>query len=341
MVDSGRTITVSMASILRALLIFLLIWFLYLVRDVILLVIISLVLASALDPFVDDLKKVHFPRWAGVLLLYLFALALISGAVYLLVPPFSEQVGSLSENIPEFTGLLSEKITLLKGSSGEFIGAEGITKVLEILTQKANQLAGSVVGLITSVFGGLLSAVLVLVLTFYLLVERDAMKNFVSDLIPKHYEDQFADAASQIKVRIGRWFKGQLILSLIIFVLTFIGLTLLNVKYALTFALLAGITELVPYIGPVLGAIPPVLITFLIDPFKALLVLGLYVVVQQLESHLIVPKVMQRSVGLNPVIIVIAVMVGARLKGLIGVLLAIPLATAAVIILKESLKQKV
>lgn len=332
---NNHVISVSMSSILRVLFVFLLIWFLYFVRDVLLIVVVAVVLAAALDPFVEDLEKIYVPRWTGVLLIYLFALGLVSFSVYLLVPPFSEQIGNLSKNLPQINERLSQKIALLRTSSGGHFPIESLSQALEILTSKANQLAGNVVSLITSIFGGIISAIIVLVLTFYLLVEREAMKSFIGDFIPKSHESSFIEAAMEIKLKIGRWFKGQLILSFLIFFLTLVGLLSLGVEYALTFALLAGITELIPYIGPVLGAIPPVIITFLDDPFKGLLVLGLFVLIQQLENHLIVPKVMQKSVGLSPVIIVVAVMVGARLAGFIGVLLAIPLATAVVIILKR------
>ncbi len=338
--NQDHTITVSTGTILRVLVLFLFIWFLYVVRDAVLLVILSVVLAAALDPFVNDLEKVYIPRWAGVLFIYVLALGLVAGSVYLVVPPFVEQVQNISHNLPEFTKNLSDKLLAVQSSYGEqFIPADSISKIIGVVSEKIGGIGGNVVSVASTFFGAVVTLIFVFVLTFYLLVERDALKTFVADIVPKQYEDTFVNATREVKSRIGRWFKGQLFLSLAIFVLTLVALEVLGVKYALTFALIAGITEIVPYLGPVLGAIPAVLITLLIDPFKALLVFIVYIVVQQLENHLIVPKVMARSVGLNPVIIVIAIMLGVRLAGIPGIVLAIPMAIVATVIIKGSLSQ--
>ena len=127
------------------------------------------------------------------------------------------------------------------------------------------------------------------------------------------------------------WLRGQLILVLIIGALSFIGLTILQVKYALVLAMIAGISELIPYVGPIIGAIPAVFLASSQSLFKAGLVIILYVVIQQLENQIIVPKVMQRSVGLSPLVIIIVMLIGARLAGVVGLLLAVPTATIATI----------
>ena len=144
-----------------------------------------------------------------------------------------------------------------------------------------------------------------------------------------------------IQKKTGDWARGQLILGLIIAVLSFIGLIFLLPKYALVLALVAGITELVPYIGPILGAIPAVFLGFTVQPFsfgRGLAVLILYIVIQQVENNLLVPQVMKKSVGLNPVVIIIVMLIGARLAGIVGLILAIPVATAIGVIIKDFVK---
>ncbi len=138
----------------------------------------------------------------------------------------------------------------------------------------------------------------------------------------------------------GAWVRGQLFLSLVIGVLVYIGLFLLNVPYALTLAIAAGVLEVVPVIGPIVASIPGILLAFTISPVLALGVAVMYFVVQQLENHLIVPQVMGRAVGLNPLVVILAIAVGSRLLGIMGALLAVPLTVVLQIIVLEVLLEK-
>jgi predicted PurR-regulated permease PerM len=133
---------------------------------------------------------------------------------------------------------------------------------------------------------------------------------------------------ARMQEKIGRWLRGQLLLSLIIFLMTYAGLTILGVRYALVLALFAGVTELIPYIGPFIGLVPALFIALTQSPIVALGVLVLYIIIQQLENYVIVPKVMQRAVGLNPIVIIVAMLVGAKMAGILGIILAVPVATA-------------
>jgi predicted PurR-regulated permease PerM len=132
----------------------------------------------------------------------------------------------------------------------------------------------------------------------------------------------------RVQDKLGLWLRAQLLLSGIIFLVTWIGLLILGVKYSLVLALIAGITEVIPFIGPIIGAIPAVLLAFLQSPIKALLVLILYLVIQQLEGNILVPKVMQKTVGLNPIVVIVVILLGAKIAGVLGALLSIPVAVA-------------
>jgi predicted PurR-regulated permease PerM len=133
---------------------------------------------------------------------------------------------------------------------------------------------------------------------------------------------------TKIQNRLGNWLRGQLILSLVIFTLTYIGLSILQIKYALVLAMLAGSFELIPYVGPILSSVPAIFLAFVQAPYLALFVILLYFIVQQLENSLIVPKVMGRVTGLNPIVVLIAVLIGAKIGGIVGTLMAVPVATA-------------
>jgi predicted PurR-regulated permease PerM len=179
---------------------------------------------------------------------------------------------------------------------------------------------------------------LALVITFYFSVQENAVKQFIVWLTPKGKEEKTVLIIEKIQSRLGLWLRGQMLLSLIIFIITYVGLKILGIKYALVLALLAGFFEVVPYLGPILSAVPAVFLT-LISPwggwFKALMVLVLYVVVQQAENNVIVPKVMARTVGLNPLIVIISILIGAKIAGVAGALVAVPVATALAVVLKE------
>ncbi len=134
----------------------------------------------------------------------------------------------------------------------------------------------------------------------------------------------------RIELKLGGWLRGQIILMLIIGISTYIGLTLLGVEYALALAVIAGILEIVPIIGPILSAIPALIVAFTVSPIAGFGVIGLYILIQQLENHLVVPKVMQKAVGFNPLVTIIVLMIGGNLLGLMGAILAIPIAIVVI-----------
>ncbi|MBL7155340.1 MAG: AI-2E family transporter, partial [Candidatus Portnoybacteria bacterium] len=178
-------------------------------------------------------------------------------------------------------------------------------------------------------------------ISFYLAVQEKGAKRFLVSLTPNEHQSYLADLIERIESKIGGWLRGQLLLMFIIGCLTYIGLYFLGVKYALTLALVAALLEIIPYIGPILAAIPAVILAFFQSPFLALLVILLYIVIQQLENYIIVPQVMKRAVGLNPVVIIIVMLIGAKLAGLLGIILAVPVTAAAAEFLKDLQKREI
>jgi len=186
-------------------------------------------------------------------------------------------------------------------------------------------------------FTGLASILLVAALTFYMVVEEDAIKKMLRHVAPDEYQPFLSRLFSRIREKLGLWLRGQLVLSITVGLLYYIGLTILGVDYAAVLGLLAGVMELVPYIGPLIVGVIAIFLTFtqsgtLLQP---LLVLGLLAVIQWCENNLLVPKIMQKAVGLNPIISIVALLVGARLAGIVGAILAIPVATALSVFVYE------
>ena len=166
-------------------------------------------------------------------------------------------------------------------------------------------------------------------------VKEDGMNSFLVSLTPKAHKDHVVIVANRIKKKIGRWLGGQLLLMLIIFALDFIALSIFRVPYALILALFAGLLEIVPYLGPIISVALASIVGFFISPVTGLIILGILTVIQQLESHVIAPQLMKKVVGLNPVVVILALLIGAKLGGTLGAILAIPLATSAGVLISD------
>jgi predicted PurR-regulated permease PerM len=174
-------------------------------------------------------------------------------------------------------------------------------------------------------------------MSFYWLTTRQPLLDLLMRLSPLHLRERTRTIWNDVETTLGAYVRGQAIMVLTIGVASFLGLMALRVDYALPLAVVAGLTEVVPIVGPIIGAVPAVLIAFADSPIKGLLVVGLYVVVQQLEANILVPKVMESNVGLNPLLVIIAIIAGSTLNGVVGALLAIPVAGALQVIAQHLL----
>jgi len=184
----------------------------------------------------------------------------------------------------------------------------------------------------TKLFGGFLSIITVFIVSFYLLFYYDSFKKFVASFFQKDRQEFILKVIDQVNEKLGAWLQGQIVLSLFIALMSWIALSILRIPFALPLALLAGMLEIVPTLGPTLSAIPAVVVALTVSPATALTVAAVYFFIQFLEGHLLVPKIMQRAVGLNPVVIILGVMIGANLMGIAGALLAIPFISFIIVI---------
>ena len=315
-----NTVNISTVTVLKILLILLLVWFLWAVRDILILFIISVIISSAMDPLADFLQKRRIPRALSVLVVYALFIGLFVLVISLLVPPITEQFKQIAES--NFIDNFNSRIGIYRQS----ISNLGFSDTIENgIKQFASNVSGTIFRTTAGVFTGLFSTVTILVISFYLSAEENGMKNFVKHLTPYRNQAYVMTLVNKIQRKMGAWVLGQIILSLVIFGLTYLGLTLMKVDYALVLALIAGILEIVPYIGPIAAAIPAIFFAFLQNPPLALAVLILYAVIQQLENHVIVPVVMSKSVGLNPVLVILGILVGGTLGGIIGAIVAVPI----------------
>jgi len=337
MENSDQTIQVSITTltVIKIIIILILLYFLYLIGDIIIIMFVSLVFASAFDPWVDWLNQRKIPRSIGILLIYLALFAMVALAVYLIIPPITREIADLSQNFPRYFDKLISLFSKLRQYSYEHGLLDNIKNSLSNFAANLPIAAGGVFTTLSGIVGGIVSFFLILVLTFYMVVEENAMKKLIWSVAPAKHQAYLMLLVSRMQQKIGLWLRGQLILCLSIFILDYAGLLILHVKYALVLALIAGLTEFVPYFGPIIGAVPAVFLAFFQSPTLALFVAALYYIVQFLENHILVPKIMQKAVGLNPIVSIIALLIGFKVAGVVGAILSIPLATALSVFIKD------
>lgn len=337
---SATTVQITTGTIFRAIFLALLLVFLYLVRDVLALIFFSVIIASAIEPIAHWGQRHRIPRLWLILLIYLLGIGFLSAVFYLIIPPlfseFSDFIHVLPSQLSQKSGLqtlfgLAPNFpSAISGSLTQLV--LGLQKMVEKFTTGFFQ-AGM------SVFGGAFSLVLIIVISFYLSVQEHGIEKFLQIVTPGKYEKYILDLWRRSQQKLGRWLQGQLLLGLMVGVLVFLGLTILGIKYALMLALLAAIFELIPMFGPVISALPAVAIAFLESPQMALIVIALYVIIQQFESHLIYPIVVRKIIGVPSILVIIAMIVGGTLGGLWGILLAVPI-TAILVEFLEDLSSK-
>jgi predicted PurR-regulated permease PerM len=334
MEERKYNVNISTLTIVKVLAILFLVWFLFSIKEILLLVLISIIISSAMDPLVTYLNKKYVPRAISVFLVYLMLIGVLVSIIYLLVPPISEEFRMIAES--NFYENFSRQL----GTYRESLNNMGVGEAIESnIRNLAGSISETLFATTRGIITGIVSLLTVFVISFYLTAEENGMKNLVKQLVPFKHQAYVNALMTKIQKKIGQWVLGQFILSLVIFVLTYVGLSILGIEFALVLALIAGLLEVIPYIGPIVALIPAVLFAFLQSPALALAVVILYIVVQQLENHIIAPLVMSRSVGLNPVLIILGVLVGGTLGGVVGVVLAVPVLSGISVFISDLWEQ--
>ncbi len=334
-----RSVEITTGTVIKILLVLLLLWFLFLIKDVIMIVFVAFVVSSAIRPWVDRLQKYRIPRVVSVISIAVIFFGLVSVALVTLVPALITDIRLLAAKLPELYSSVANKIFSF-GDAGQTSALTTLQNNLQSFTQGLLQLTSGVFGTLSTIFGGVAAFLTVLVISFFMTMEENGTKKLIQSLAPEKYQPYLNQLIGKIEHKMGSWLRGQLLLCIIIAAASFIGLTILGVKFALVLALLAGFFEIVPFIGPVLGAIPAVFFAATESPLLALLVVILYVIIQQLENNIIVPKVMQQTVGLHPIIILLALLIGGRLGGVVGIIMAVPLVAIFAIFFRDLFEER-
>ena len=305
----------------------------YLLRNIILSVFIAFILAAAIDPLLQFLKRYRIPQGLSLAITYVTAIFILGLMAFIVFPPLIHQLNLFIQNLPDLT---SKAVAVVAGSDVNQVEIQRyIQRITDFLFGQAGQISSSVVQVGIGVLTGVASFITIVVVSFYIVAQKSKLYDGLIYLMPEKNYKQVRQILPKVERKLGLWLQGQLLLGLIIGVFTWIGLTLLQIEYALPLAIIAAVLELVPLIGPIIAAIPSIIIGLTISPFMAVAVAFMYLIIQQLESNLIVPKVMERAVGLNPLLIIIALLAGGSLMGIMGALIAVPVAVVIASVLEE------
>jgi len=331
--NEEKAIRISSGSMVRFVVILLLFAALYFLRDLILIIIAAVVIASAIEPATKWFGKIKIPRLPAVIIVYLCVFAITVGVFYFFVPLIINEILDMVERAPDFIRSLgawgTENIGGIIGDSVSKgnVSPLSITEVLTYFQSVVSNLSSNIFGVLSKIFGGVLSFALIVVISFYLSVQEHGIANFLRIITPIKHENYVIDLWTRSQRKIGRWMQGELLLMLIVGVLVFLGLTILGVKHALVLAVMAAMFELIPLFGPILSSIPAISLAFVDGGITlSLMVIGLYIIVQQFENYLIYPLVVKKVTGMPAIIVIISLIIGVELAGFIGAILSVPIA---------------
>jgi len=334
MSENRREISISTEALIKIVLIGLVLFFLWTIRDLLIIILSAIVLASALEPLVSDLHQRKIPRIASVLTVYVAAIAVVVLVGYLVLPPVGFEIRQLSGNSAAFAEAFRTKLYQAGVTPGSGVATAITTGFQSFVGQFSS--GGSLFQTTVGVFNGVVDIVTILVISFYLVLEQNSLKEAVVSIIPAQHQQRTVHLVEKVQKKIGKWLIGQFIVSASVFMLSLIGLTLLHVQYALVLAILAGVFELVPYMGPFISAIPALFFAFVQNPALAIGVAILYLIIQKTEGYILVPTVMKRTIGVSPLVILVAILVGLKLAGIFGVFLAVPIVAGINAYIQES-----
>lgn len=332
--DKNVSITITTGTVVRIIAILAIAYAAWTLRDLLLLVLTAIVISSAIEPGVTFFVRHRIPRVLAVTAMYLAVFGSAFGIVYAFFPPIIEDAQTFLSSAPQYLDTLNLPEPISSITSGQVNAgesqAQSILDTLFAFRSAFSDASGGAVRIVSTFFGGIFALVLVIVLSFYFAIQDTGVDDFIRLVTPHKHEDYMVGLWLRAKKKIGLWMQGQLLLSLIVGIIVYLGLLILGVPYALLLAVLTSVLDLIPIFGSVTAGVIGTLVAFTSGGFGlALIVAGLFFVVNQFESHLIYPLVVNKVVGIPPLLVVLALIVGGSLAGFLGVVLSVPLAAAA------------
>ena len=324
-------ISISTGTIVTALIVIAGACLLWQLRGLVLVLMTAVVIASAIEPGVVRLQHRKIPRVLAVLLIYILLFVAFFCVFYFFIPTLFADLATFLSSLPIYLETLDrisafDDFAQVLGTTPPNIADLDLMAGVRSAAEAAG-VAGNALTAIASVFGGVLSFILIIVFSFYFAVIETGVDSFLEIIAPRKHQAYILNLWHRSRKKIGLWMQGQLLLAVIMGVLLYLGLTILGVPHALLLAVIAALFEIIPVFGPTLAAIPGVGVAFVDGGVSlGLLTIALYVIAQQFENHLIYPLVVTRVVGVPPLLVILALIIGAQLAGFLGILLSVPVA---------------
>lgn len=317
-------VDIPAATIIKVALTLIGLYIVFLLRDVFVLTFVALILVAAFRPVINKWSR-KIGRPLAIISLLLIMIAVVAGFVYLIIPPFVSQAKALYDNIPD----LITRFPAIKGYWPV------IRDNWSSLSQTAGSVTGSFIEITAGFFGGIVTFLTVIILTVYLLIDEKVFVSMSYTLIPQGHREEIVGVIRKVATKIGEWFRGQLLLGLIMGVLSYIAYLIMGLPYALALGVIAGVLEILPIIGPLIAGVLAALIALTVSPLIFFISIALTLILHQLENAVMVPKVMQKATGLPPAVVIIVILIGGKLLGVIGALLALPVAVVIKVLIEE------
>jgi predicted PurR-regulated permease PerM len=333
--NDNKVLDISWGTILKVSLTFLIFYIIYLVREILVWFIFALIISVLFNPAIGFLRKLKIPRVLSVIFVYVAIFGILGLVIYWTAPMFVSEIQQFSQLFPQYF----EKIAPPLRSLGieAFESMESFTQALGVMLQKASS---DILSALALFFGGIGSTIFILAIALFLSLEERGVERVIGLLSPKKYESYVLALWERSQTKVSGWFGARILTCLFVGIAVFITLYLFNVKYALSLALLAGVLDFIPIIGPIFAGAVAFVFVALDSWLKAVFVLIAFILIQQIEGNILSPVLTKKFVGLPPVLVLISLSIGAKLLGILGAVLAIPLAGILFEFLRDFLKKK-
>jgi len=341
-------ISISSGTIFRVFLIALALFLVWFLRDLVLVLLTAIVIASFVEGAVRRFKKIKIGRIWAVLIVYVFGISVLAGIFYLFAPLMITEIYNFASFLAQYAPgvdflnyFQSEAFSGAKDIVGSLTNGASVASLMDVSKAFITNLSGGFFTTLSVAFGSIFNFFLIIIISFYLSIQENGIENFLRIILPAKQEEYVVDLWNRVSRKIALWMKGQMLLGVLVAVLTFLVLSLLNIQYALMLSIIAGIMELIPY-GIIVALIPAVAFSYLSGGISsALMVTGAYMIIHQFDVYLFAPLIIKRVTGLSPLIIILSVLVGFKLGGFWGLILAIPGAMLFMEILNDIEKHKI
>ncbi len=339
--NQTRRLSITLDSWVKGALVVFLAYALFKISQILLVILVAIVIATAIEPALERGRRHGLPRIISAIIVYLGSAGILLIVFYFLLLPLIAEVSSFINTLQIYSNAFSNDTILSQlFANQEVFGGISTPFIMGELSSYLNSfstlLSQGVFSTASLIFGGALSFILIVVLSFYLVVQEDGLGKLLEVIVPVRHEKYVLGLWRRAQKKIGLWLQGQLLLGVVVAFLVYLGLTIIGVPNALLLAVLAGLFELIPIFGPIISAIPAIFSAYsALGMTEALVVIALYLFIQQLENHVIYPMVVKKVVGVPPLVSILAILIGGQLAGFLGIVISVPVAVVVMEILSD------